>query len=264
MIPTKDMTPHVPISPEEIIEQVHEANELGITIVHLHTRNQNGKPDYTASTYEKIIDGIKRNCPDLVICTSLSGRDVTEFDKRSEVIELKPDMASLTLGSLNSSKVAIMNSPEMIQRLALKIIEYGVHPELEVFDDGMLNYGKYLISKGILKPPFYFNLIFGMIANTQADPSYMGLLIRDLPENCYWSLGGVGNYQLSVNTFSIMYGGGVRVGLEDNIYYDKSRNKKATNIELLQRVHLIASIFEREIMKPSEFGKLGFYNENRI
>lgn len=262
MIPTREMTPYVPISNSEIIEEVHKAYTIGITMVHLHASTKDEKPNHKASSYEKIIDGIKKHCPDLVICASLSGRDVTEFEKRSEVIELKPDMASLTLGSLNSPRVAIMNSPEMIKKLAEKMDNYGVTPELEVFDDGMLNYGRYLIRKGILHPPFYFNMILGMIANTQADPAYMSLIIRDLPENSLWSMGGVGNHQLPVNTFSIMYGGGVRVGLEDNIYYDKKRTVKATNIKLIRRIHHMSKIFEREIMSPSEFGNLGFYNRS--
>ena len=156
-----------------------------------------------------------------------------------------------------------MNSPDMIHKLIEKMDDYGVKPELEAFDAGMINYGKYLITKELLKPPFYFNLIFGMISNTQADPSYTGLAIRDLPDDSIWSLGGVGDFQLKVNTFAIAYGGGVRVGLEDNIYYDIKRKQLATNIELLKRIHSLADIFERQIMQPHEFGNMGFYNNKR-
>jgi uncharacterized protein (DUF849 family) len=261
MIPTKKMTPYVPISPNEIVEQVHEAYNLGITLVHLHVREENETPSYKASIYEKVIAGIKKHCEDLVICVSLSGRTHKGFKQRSEVIELQPDMASLTLGSLNSLKVVIQNSPDMIQKLALKMEEYGVKPELEAFDSGMVNYSKYLIKKNILKPPYYFNLIFGMISNVQNDLGYIGLIIRDLPENSLWSLGGVGNDQLKINTLSIAYGGGVRVGLEDNIYYDSNRSKLATNFELLKRIHSISKVFDRKIMSSKTFGGKGFYNE---
>lgn len=199
------MTPYVPITPNEIIEEVHKAYEIGITLVHLHVREKDGSPSYKAIIYQKVIDGIKKHCKDLVICASLSGRSHKEFKQRSEVIELKPDRASLTLGSLNSSKVVIQNSPDMIQKLALKMEEYGVRPELEAFDSGMVNYSKYLIKKNIIKPPYYFNLIFGMISNAQNDLSYIGLLIRDLPDNSFWSLGGIGNDQLKINTLSITY-----------------------------------------------------------
>lgn len=261
MIPTKKMTPFVPITPNEIIEEVHRAYEIGITMVHLHVREKDESPSYKASIYQKVINGIKKHCNDLVICVSLSGRTYRGFKQRSEVIELQPDMASLTLGSLNSPKVVIQNSPDMIQRLAIKMKEYGVKPELEAFDSGMVNYSKYLIKKGILEPPYYFNLIFGMISNTQSDPSYVGLLIRDLPEDSLWSLGGVGNNQLKINTMAIAYDGGVRVGLEDNIYYNSNRSKLATNIDLLKRIHSISNMFNRKIMSSKTFGEKGFYNE---
>jgi len=261
MIPTKEMTPHVPICPNEIIEQVHEVNELGITMVHLHARTDKGQPSHNISTYQKIMEGIRARCPNLIICLSLSGRTIKDFEKRSAAIELKPDMGSLTLGSLNSQKISIMNSPEIITKLALKMQDYGVAPELEVFDSGMVNYGKYLIQKNILKPPFYFNLIFGMIANAQDDLNYIDSLIKDLPENSLWSLGGVGNSQLRINTLAIAYGGGVRVGLEDNIYWDSQRTQLATNYGLVKRIHRIAALLQREIMESHEFGAMGFYNE---
>jgi len=263
MIPTKEMTMYVPISPSEIIEQVHEAWELGITLVHLHTRTKSKSPYERIKTYKKIIDGINLYCPNLVVCTSLSGRVFTDFEKRSEILELKPDMASLSLGSLNSLKVAIMNSPDMIYKLIEKMNKYGVKPELEAFDSGMINYAKYLIKKNLIQPPYYFNLIFGMIANVQADPTYIGLLIKDLPENSLWSLGGVGQFQLSVNTMAIALNGGVRIGLEDNIWFDQNRKTLATNIDLLKRIHNLAQIFERKIKNPSEFGSLGFYNKEK-
>ncbi len=109
MIPTKEMTPHVPVSPSEIIEDVHEAYELGITMVHIHARDKvTGEPTYKAEVYEEIILGVRKYAPELVVCVSLSGRNWSEFEKRSEPIQLtgkaKPDMGSLTLSSLNFNK----------------------------------------------------------------------------------------------------------------------------------------------------------------
>jgi len=262
MIPTKQMTPHVPVSPSEIVEEVHKAYEMGITIVHLHARDKTGKPTYKASVYQEIIEGIRKHCNDLILCISHSGRDFNEFEKRSEAISLKVDMGSLTLSSLNFPKQASVSDPKMVQNLAIKMKENGVKPELEVFDPGMINYAKYLIKKSILEPPYYFNILLGNIAGTQDDMGYISLMIKDLPDNSYWALAGIGNAQLRTTALAIAYGGGVRIGLEDNIYYDKHRKKLATNCELLQRVHHIAEIFERELMKPKDFGKLGFYNEN--
>ncbi|GAG13590.1 unnamed protein product, partial [marine sediment metagenome] len=220
---------------------------------------------YKKHVYEKIVEGLRKHCPDLVLVTSLSGRDFNEFEKRSQCIELKPDMASLTLASMNFVKSASVNSPQMVQELSAKMLEYGVNPEFEAFDLGMVNYAKYLIKKGLSgPPPYYFNLFFGNIAGTQADLSHAGLMVRDLPEKSYWSFGGIGNTaQLQVNTMAIATGGGVRVGLEDNIHYDAGRKKLASNIDLVKRIHSIAGIFEREVMTPKEFGELGFYNKKR-
>ena len=106
MVPTKEMTPNVPISPAEIIEQTHEAYEVGITIAHLHARDKDGVPTWKPEVYKEIFEGVRKHCPDLVICGSTSGRNFPEFEKRSAVIELKPDMCSLTLSSLNFNSQA--------------------------------------------------------------------------------------------------------------------------------------------------------------
>jgi uncharacterized protein (DUF849 family) len=257
MIPTKEMTPHVPISINEIIEDVHEAIELGITMVHLHARNEiSGKPDFKKELYGKLIEGIRKYSKELIICVSLSGRGIKEFEHRASPLQLegdlKPDMGSLTLSSLNFNKTESVNSPDMIQLLAQEMKNKGILPELEAFDSGMINYAKYLEKKGLLEAPHYFNLLLGNVACAQADLLHAGLMIRDLPENSYWSLAGIGDTQLFMNSLAIAANGGVRVGLEDNIYFDKHRKKLAKNIDLLKRIHVLASANERVIMAPSE------------
>ena len=263
MLPDKKSTPYVPIQPTEIIEQTHEAFEQGITLVHLHAREDDGTPTFKSSVYRDIFEGVKKNCPGLVISASLSGRDFQEIEKRTEVLSLEPDMGSLTLSSLNFVQQASINSPETILSLIEAMNKHGVKPELECFDVGMINYSKYLIKKGNLQPPYYYNILCGNIASTQADISHTGLMIRDLPSESYWALAGIGKDQLKMNTLSILIGGGVRVGIEDNIWYDTKQTKLAKNIDLLKRIHRIAEEFEREVMSPIEFGKLGFYNANR-
>lgn len=258
MIPTKSLTPYVPITNSEIVEDVHSAWELGITKVHLHARDSDTEnPSYKKDIYARIIESIRKFAPELVICVSLSGRTFHKFEERSEALELegnlKPDMGSLTLSSLNFNKIASINTPDMIQDLAAKMKNLGIVPELEAFDAGMINFAKYLIKKGLLIPPYYFNLLFGNIACAQADILYAGLMIRDLPENSFWSLAGIGDHQLMMNSVSIAIGGGVRVGLEDNIWYDPSRTKLAKNIDLLKRIHILAEANERKIMHPNEF-----------
>jgi uncharacterized protein (DUF849 family) len=263
MIPMKNHSQFVPISSSEIIDDVLAATELGITLVHLHARDENGLPTYKSSYYRAILEKLRVFAPDLVICVSLSGRNFNEFEKRSEVLCLLPDMGSLTLSSLNFPTSASVNDPEMITKLALKMSELGVRPELEVFDLGMINFGKFLIKKGILKPPFYYNIIAGNIAGIQCDLNHLGLCVQSLPDSSFWAFGGIGPAQLSSNIMALCNGGGVRVGLEDNLYFDVNKEKKATNLELLKRIHQVADVLERPLMTSSEFGNLGFYNSKR-
>lgn len=258
MIPTKGMTPHVPVSVTEIVKDVHKATEIGITMVHLHARDPiSGEPTYKKDIYAKIVEGIRKYAPELVICLSLSGRDFSEIDKRSEPLmlegKLKPDMGSLTLSSLNFNKTASVNTPDAIVTLAAIMKEKGIVPELEAFDIGMINYAKYLERKQLIQAPFYFNLLFGNIACSQANLLHSGVMINDLPENSHWSLAGIGNEQLKMNSLSIAVGGGVRVGIEDNIWYDTYRTKLATNADLLKRIHLIANANGRKVMSSKDF-----------
>lgn len=266
MIPQKKQTPFVPIISSEIIEDVHRAYEIGVTMVHLHIRdNITHQPCYKMKNYGTIIAGIRKFAPDLIICVSTSGRTFNDFDKRSEVLnlshDLKPDMASLTLSSLNFNNQASINEPSMISKLAQKMLANGIKPELEVFDSGMVNYGKYLMKKGLLEPPFYFNLIFGNIACAQANLLQTGMIINDLPTPSYFSIGGVGNYQLCMNSLAISMGYGVRVGLEDNIWLDKNRTQLASNSDLLLRIKNLAAVNERELMKPCELRQLLALND---
>jgi uncharacterized protein (DUF849 family) len=258
MIPTKAMTPFVPISISEIIEDVKRACEIGITMVHLHARNPiTGVPDYNKEIYSKIIAGIRQFAPELVICVSLSGRNFSDLLQRGDPLflenNLKPDMASLTLSSLNFNKTESVNSPEIIINLAKLMQEKGIVPELEAFDIGMINYAKYLEKKGFIEPPFYFNLLLGNISCAQANLLHAGMMINDLPKNALWSLAGIGNDQLKMNSISLAIGGGIRVGIEDNIWFDKARTKLASNSDLLKRIHKIANANERELMTSDEF-----------
>ena len=261
MIPTKEMTPHVPIAADEIVEDVRRAVDIGITMVHLHARDAaTGKSTYKAEVYGEIIARIRSFSKDLVVCVSLSGRCINEYEKRAEPLQLegdlKPDMGSLTLSSLNFNHEASINSPDMIQMLAKEMRACGILAELEAFDAGMVNYAKYLERKGILEPPHYFNLLCGNIACAQADLLHVGIMIRDLPDNSFWALAGVGNYQLMMNSVAIVSGGGVRVGLEDNIWLDTARTKLASNSDLLRRIHKLAEASERRVMSPRKFREL--------
>jgi uncharacterized protein (DUF849 family) len=149
-----------------------------------------------------------------------------------------------------------MNSPDMILALTAEMKSKGILPELEAFDLGMINFSKYLEKKGLLEPPHYFNLLFGNIACAQADIMIAGLMVRDLPPGSLCSFAGIGDAQLMMNSVAIASGNGVRVGLEDNIWYDTLRSKLASNLDLIKRVIVMADANERQIMKPAELRKL--------
>lgn len=263
IVPIKSMTPYVPVSPQEIIEQTHQAFELGITIAHLHARNDDETPTHRADIYYKIFEGVRKFCPGLIVCFSTSGRNWSEFEKRSEVIEVKPDLCSLTLSSLNFLNQTSVNSPEIIIKLALKMKDYGVTPEMECFDLGMINYGKYLINKGIIEGPFYWNLLFGNITGYQAKTNHIGAALNEIPDKHHVALAGLGEHQLPVNALAIAMGYGVRVGIEDNVWWDVSQKKLASNIQLLERIHKLISLHGAELMTSEELGRMGFYNRKK-
>lgn len=248
MLPTRAMSPHVPLSVEEIVADACRCVALGANMLHLHARDEQGRPTYHRDIYARIIGGIRERHPDVVICVSLSGRDFGEFEQRADPLgltgDLRPDMASLTLSSLNFSRSASINSPEMIQRLAERMAEAGIRPELEVFDAGMLNYAHYLLERGLIQPPLYFNFILGNVAGAQARPGALALLLGELPPGALWSGGGVGACQLAMNTQGLLYGNGARTGLEDYLWLDPQRRVLASNEQMVSRLVDLASHFD--------------------
>ncbi|BAU26513.1 uncharacterized protein (DUF849 family) [Aneurinibacillus soli] len=262
IIPVKQMTPHVPIHPEEIVADVLKCAELGASIVHLHARDGEEKATYKKDIYGSIIHGIRSVNKDLVIVVSTSGRVFGDFEQRSEVLnleeELRPDMASLTLGSLNFYNKASSNSPSMIAKLAEKMLECDIKPELEVFDLGMVNFAHYLIKKELLKPPYYFNILLGNIATAQAKLMHLGLIVSELPEQSIWSVAGIGSYQKQMSALGVTLADGVRIGLEDNLWEDDSRTHLASNVTLVQRVVNLAQAMERPIATPQDVRSMLF------
>ena len=259
LIPTKEITPHVPITPEEIINDVVRCHAIGITTVHIHARGQDGGPTYQKEIYARIISGIRERIPDLIICVSASGRTFPEFEKRSDVLNLgsdtKPDMASLLLGSVDFREGTSLNPPDTVIRLVEKMNERGIKPELEVFDIGMMNFARYLIEKGLLTPPHYFNIILGNLTSAGLKLHHLAAILQDLPDDSCWSLGGIGVSQLQAHMIAIALGGGVRLGIEDNIWYDQKKTCLATNEELVRRITQIIHMNDKTVMPPKEFRK---------
>jgi 3-keto-5-aminohexanoate cleavage enzyme len=260
MIPTKKDNPNVPVTPDEIAGECAKCFQAGASIFHLHARDAEGKPSYRSEIYREVIQKVKKLCPDVIVCVSCSGRVFNTFEKRSEVLNLegdvKPDMASLTLGSLNFPKQASVTDPEMIRRLAEEMHARGILPELEVFDFGMLDYAKFLIKRGILKPPFYFNLILGSLGTLSATPFHLISLVQELPEGAAWGAAGIGRFQFPINSLAVTMGGHVRVGLEDNLYMDPDKKVMATNVALIARIANLSRAAGREICTPQEARKI--------
>jgi len=250
---------YAPLLPNEIIEEVHEAYEFGITMVHIHARHpETLKNSCDKNHYRPIIEGIRKHCPDLSICVSLTGRLEPEFERRSEVLELLPDMGSLTMSSLNFPTGESINSPDTILKLIEKMKVYGVTPEIECFDSGMLNYTNYLINKGILEGPHYINVILGNIYNGQTDLTTISSILNNKPKDSVICLGGIGKDQLKSNIMGLLYSDGIRIGLEDNLYStDKNKTK---NIWLLKRIHRIMDELPIKLMSPKKFKELGYVN----
>jgi uncharacterized protein (DUF849 family) len=251
MIPTKGMSPYVPISPDEISADVERCVNVGANMLHLHARDTNGQPTYKKEIYAEIIAKVRERWPTIVIGVSLSGRNFGEYEKRSDPLnltgDLRPDTGSLTLSSMNFPRSASVNDPDTVRRLADQMLEAGIKPELEVFDLGMVNYAHYLIKKGSLTPPYYFNIILGNIATAQARMSHLALIVNELPPGSFWSVGGIGACQFRMNMLGIMFGSGVRVGLEDTIWYNEQETILATNMELTVRINNASRMFNRPI-----------------
>lgn len=256
MIPTKNDTPYVPITPEEIIRDTVEAYKAGVSIVHIHARDQEGLPTHKKQCFEEIFRGIREKCPDIVICATTSGRVDPQVEHRSEVLELKPEMASLTVGSLNFPNHPSVNPLETIKRLATSMREKKILPELEIFESGFINTAKYLCAKDYIKKPLHFNLLLGSLGSIPAGLEDLVYLVKALPPGSTWSATGIGRFQTQINVAAILMGGHVRVGLEDSIYYRYGRKELATNIELVKRVIRIAKELNREIATPDETRKI--------
>ena len=256
MVPMKDDSPHVPITVPEIIEDATRCCQAGASIIHVHARGEDGLPTYKKEVYAEIIRGIRANCPDAIICTTTSGRKHNTFEKRSEVLELegnsKPDMGSLTLGSLNFTKQASINTPKMIQDLAAKMIAHDIVPEIEIFDIGMVNTAKIFIKNEILVEPFYFNLLLGSVFSVPATLFDLAYMVNSLPSAGQWAAAGIGRFQLKMNFASILMGGHVRVGIEDNIFYNQNNKELATNEQLIQRIVKFSHTIGREVASASE------------
>ena len=260
MVPAKADTPHVPVTAEEIVADAIACAERGASIVHVHARDGDGRPTHRAEAYAPIVEGIRAAVPDLIVCVSCSGREVTDVEARAEVLALegaaKPDMASLTLGSLNFARQASTNSPGTIRALAGRMRERGIAPEVEVFEPGMLAFAGRLRQEGLLGERGYVNVLLGNLGTAPPTAAMLSAFVSAMPPGWTWALAGIGRHQLDATLLAVALAGGVRTGIEDNLWFDRERTELATNGRLVQRVADLAALAGRKTATPAEAREL--------
>jgi 3-keto-5-aminohexanoate cleavage enzyme len=252
MVPTRETAPHVPLTTEEILEDVAACAALGVSIVHVHARDAEGAPTHRAEAFAPIVAGIRAIDPELIVCVTCSGRAVSSLEARSEVLALDADMASLTLGSNNFLRQASVNAPEVVRGLATEMQRRGILPELEVFEPGMVGFGRRLAEEGLLPERPYVNVLLGSPWTSPLSPAILAAFLSEIPREWTWALAGVGRFQLDAVLMALAAGGHVRIGLEDNVWFDRERTQPATNAALVQRVAGLAEIAERPLATPAQ------------
>ena len=247
----KSNTSFLPTSLSEVVEDAVRVREAGASVIHLHARALDESPSYDPAVYCELVNRV-RDATDLIINVSLSGRFVQDVETRAAPLASRPELASLTLGSMNFISGPSVNAPDTVRELATRIYAAGAVPELEIFEAGFANVATYLARKGVLRPPYYANIILGSLGTAPLDLVGLGHIIGLLPGGTTWSVGGLGRYQLDANVMGIAAGGHVRVGLEDNIHFDRHGRDLADNQRLVARIARIAREMGREPATPAE------------
>ena len=256
LVPTRAHSPHVPLTAEEVAADCARCCAAGASMLHLHARAADGSPSCDRAVFGELVAAVRQRVPNAIIITTTSGRRAPEVELRAASLTLeggqKPDMASLTLSSLNFSAEASISAPSTVMRLAAIMKEHDIRPELEVFDLGMVNFAKILIDKGLIEPPFYFNILLGNPASAQASLLHLGTLVADLPPQSVWSVAGIGRHQARANALGVVVGHGVRTGLEDNLWLDDERTLLATNLQFVERIAAQAAALGRPLASPGQ------------
>ncbi|THC51417.1 3-keto-5-aminohexanoate cleavage protein [Streptomyces sp. A1499] len=270
-------SPHVPVTPEQIATSAVEAAEAGAAVVHIHVRDpQSGAPSRDPRLYREVVERIKETGADVVINLTagmggdlvidpdeplkhLPGTDlVSGLDRLPHVEDLLPDICTLDCGSLNfgDGSSLYVSTPDMLRQGAKRIQELGVRPELEIFDTGQLWFAKQLLAEGLLDDPTVFQLCMGVPWGAPADPGVLQSMVNMLPDGAQWASFALGRMQMPWVAQSILLGGQVRVGLEDNLYLGKGN--KATNAQLVERAVRITENLGSRVATPDEArAKLG-------
>ncbi len=244
-------TPFLPLTPDEIAEEAWEAQQAGAAMVHLHARAADGSPTQDIQAYQSIIQAVRSRCPDLIIQVSTGGAVGMSAEERLQPLALQPDMASLTSGTVNFGEEVFYNSLPMIRQFARAMLEKNIRPELEIFDSGMIANALRLFKEGLLLEPLHFNFVLGVPGGAAGTLKNLMHMVESVPPSSTWCASGIGAAQLPLTTMAIILGGHVRVGLEDNIYYRRGELSQG-NAPLVARVFRLAGELGRPLATPNE------------
>src|SRR5579872_4196226 len=248
-----DQTPYLPYTPQLLGETARAIREAGASIIHVHCRNDDGTNTHSVERFREAQDSIRAQS-DLIVQFSTGGAIGMTPEERAAVLELRPEMATLTCGSVNFGNDIFENSFPIMRGILKKMNEYGVRPELEIFDKGHIANARRLARERLLSFPQHVDLVLGVPGGLEATVQNLADLVDDLPEGCTWSVAGIGKQQLPMAMTAIAMGGHVRVGLEDNLYYD--RGQLARNEDLVARIARIAAEAGRAVATPERARKM--------
>lgn len=256
-LPTKAENPAVPVTPAEQIESTHEAFEAGASLVHIHVRNDDQTPSSDPAKYAAVQEGVKKHCPGMIIQFSTGGRGRDQA-QRGAMLHHCPDMASLATGSVNFPRGIYENPPDFVDGLATTMLEYGIKPEIEIFDVAMLYNAANLVKRGLLKAPVHVQFVLGIPNALPARRSLLEFLIaefEDVLPGGTWTAAGIARHQFEVNQWCLELGGHCRTGLEDNVKIEKDR-LAASNAELVKKVADTAGGYGRHVASAAEARRL--------
>jgi 3-keto-5-aminohexanoate cleavage enzyme len=247
---SREDMPHLPITPKEIAQSAIAAVEAGASIIHLHVRDKQGQPSQEIALFKQVSELIKKEC-DCILQYSTGGAIGTAVEERCAPLQLKPEMATLSMGSMNFGDGLFENSAATIHTIAKAIQQNGVMPELEIFDAGMLESTFRYLKRGEIPAKFHIDFVLGVPGGMGGEIGDLLYLVNKLPKEQSWSVAGVGRFQLPLAAHAITIGGHVRTGFEDNIYYQKGQ-LATSNAQLVKRVVELANQLNRPIATPTE------------
>lgn len=248
-VPTRELNAYVPLTPDEIAEDILRCYNAGAAIAHIHARTEDEQPTPDPAVFKTIIQKVREKC-DIIIQLSTGARGGKTAAERGACIDLKPEMVSLATGSSNFAKSVNLNPPELIRELAQRMLDNGVKPEIEIFDLSMLEHAVFLAGKGILKTPMHINLVLGVPGSLSGDPRNLFFLVESLPKDSTWSVTSIGKSHRHLSALTMALGGHVRTGIEDVMELDPG--KPVSNLELVQRLANLARACDRPIATAEE------------